>query len=863
MHVKIFLVLITALNFNWTHAQISTDATTNDAATQDVEMQKITVTGSYIKRAISKTAPTPVVRYDATRMEQTSSFSVADMLKESPVFNDVSDGEISMHGQTEADNLVLLNGLRLPKPAGGEAVNIDFIPAAAVENVEVLKDGASALYGSEALAGVVNISTKKDFTGSNIYVRHATPQIRAQQESDVVLSHGQSFGKARLLVVGQFKKKAPLEYKDTIYGLSSLAEAGSLESDPGNINDINDEYHRAADCPQSQIDAEGRCRTDRTRLSQFGPQGAQRDSYNLFLNAGYDVSAKSKLEFVGIYNQRKAVILDAPYPIQFKDETDSGGPDNSIPPATLNGWNLIESATGNPSPPFTDNGDLMYLAVEELGRSRSERVSNNYVAQTRYSSQIRTWDWEISAGYGNSVIRDKNVSGNANKQALRNLITTNQWNPFKPKGGKDVAAVASTALQTWFQHSSDIINTKLVFTGELFKIRGKPLLMAFGNEEQWQSFKFDNDPASLAGIPLSGTSSNQRGSRRVDSAFLELNHSPTDQFEVQLAGRFDNYTDVGSTLNPKVGLAYHFSPQFTSRLSYGTGFKAPDLLSVFKGTSVDYNNFRDEVICAQNGESDPNCDDGVYRVNSFGNKNLKPEQAEHYNAGIVISPNDNFTTTLDYWMVKGREGLSEIDLEEMTKAEQQFGASFLNDLGIQIQRDPVTRIIQNVLHPEKVNSGIFIIKGIDFSTEYRRQIHLWGLGATSLRLQMDHTHILGSGSQTFSFRPYERTVYLDWKNILAATFAKNNHLVRLAGRTFSGYDKDVSLAGVGKGTTPVFTEYDIHYQYFASWEGTLTLGIKNVFNRLPVRDYRGFIEPATTNSNYLGRLFYLSYSHDF
>lgn len=827
----------------------------------DKTMQKITVTGSYIKRAVSDSAPTPVVHFDGTKMEMMGSYTVANMLQESVIFNDVEDGEaISMHGQTEADNLVLLNGLRLPKTAGGNSVNIDFIPSSAVENVEVLKDGASALYGSEALAGVVNITTKKDFNGTNIYMRHSTPQILAKQESDVVLAHGRSYARSHFLIVGQFKKKTPLDYNQTIYGLSSLEESGSLESSPGNLNDINGDYHRSADCPQNQLDRQGRCRTDLTRYDQFRKIGSNREYYNLFLNAGYDISEKTKFDFVGIYTRQNSTSLRPPSTIQFVDETSYGGPDNSIPDTIANTWGTTNSATGAPSAPFTDNVDLHYLPAEELGRLKTKSTADNIVAQTRISTQWNSWDWELSSGYGNSLSNDKIVSGNADKQKLRDMITTGDFKPFNPKGTK--SNLSSAFLQTWFKQSSSIFNTKLVGTGELFKMGQRPLMAAVGNEEQWQSFRFENDPYSIAGIPLTGQATNQNGSRRVDSAFVEFSHNPIEKLELQLAGRFDNYTDVGSTVNPKLGMAYHFNPNLTTRLSFGTGFKAPDLLSVFKGSSTQSYNIRDEVICAQNGESDPNCDDGVYRVTEVGNKNLHPEMANHFNVGMVLSPRSDVTLTIDYWHVSGRDALSEITLDEMTKAEKIYGPSLLNDINIQIQRDPTTHVIQSVKVPAKVNAGNFLIQGLDLSIEHKKQINPFGLGGMSLKLQMDHSHIMSSGYQEFAFRPFQKVGYLDWKNVVSAIIGKNNHMVRVAARTYAGMDKDDTLAGIGKGSSPNFTEYDLHYQIFTKWDGNFSFGIKNIFNRRPIANFRGIVEPANTNTNYLGRSFYIAYSQD-
>lgn len=112
------------------------------------ELQTITVTGSYIRRTVKEGSPSPVTTINNSTMQETGNYTFSDTIKESAVGSTGNFGSsISFHGQSAANNLVLLNGMRLPKTAGGEYVDIDFIPSSAIEKVELLKDGASALYG--------------------------------------------------------------------------------------------------------------------------------------------------------------------------------------------------------------------------------------------------------------------------------------------------------------------------------------------------------------------------------------------------------------------------------------------------------------------------------------------------------------------------------------------------------------------------------------------------------------------------------------------------------------------------------------------------------------------------------------------
>lgn len=830
---------------------------------QDEVAKKIVVTGSYIRQAVSQKAPTPLSTYDQSRMLETGSFTVADALQESAVFNNVDSGAfLSMHGQTAADNLVLLNGLRLPKTAGGTGVNIDFLPASAIEKVEVLKDGASALYGSEALAGVVNIITKKDFDGANFFARHTYPQIGADQETTTGLSYGKSWSKTRVLGIFQFKKDEPVFYSDTDYGTTNVKlAAGSLYSNFANIQNGNTN-NRDPNCPPERRDSRGRCRFDSRALTQLN-SGDNRSYYTAYLGFGADFTEKTKLDLIAIYTRREWTAMGAPIIMDFRDQSNIiGGSDFSIPDGVANSWGAVTSNTGNPST-FTGNSTLQYSPLSELGRRISERDVDNFINQARLYGEVKSWDWEVSAGHGLTVFKDTTVNGNANKQTVYNLILSNSFNPLKPIGSKD--SLSSAAIETWFRHTSDTINTKALAAGPLFDLGGSPLSMAIGTEAQFQSFKFENDPFSLAGLPLTGQATNQNGRREVYSAFLELTHSPLKNLDLQLAGRFDEYSDVGSTVNPKLGVSYHATEKVTVRTSYGTGFKAPDLLSVYQGRSSGIESgIVDPVICAVD-ESDPNCSNTVTNVTSFGSRNLKAETAEHYNFGTVITPKKDLAFTIDYWVVNGDDGLSAVDADAILRA-QALGVD-LSPFGIVVTRDPSQgNVVTSITHPVRVNAGIFKIRGIDFGIQKQTQINPWNWGNINVRFTMEHSHVLSSGGTSFSFDPFTRQYNINYKNFMSVGFQKEKHFAKIIARTFASGDKNTNQdTGIGKGSVPTFTEYDLHYERFFANESSVSFGIKNIFDLKPLNDTAvpGAVFPGSTQSNFLGRTFYVGYSQDF
>lgn len=827
-----------------------------------VEAKKILVTGSYIRQTVSQTAPTPLSVYDQSRMLETGSFTVADALQESPVFNNVSSGAfLSMHGQSDADNLVLFNGLRLPKTAGGASVNIDFLPATMIERTEVLKDGASALYGSEALSGVVNIISKRDQDGANFIARYTSPQDQIDQETTVGMSYGKNWGKTHFLGALQFKKDDPVRYKDTEYGTKDVRLGGSLYSNLANLQSGNT-FYRDPNCPQDRLDARGRCRYDSRAQTILGT-GEDRQYYSAYMGLAHEVSDSVKFDALAIYTRRNWTYNSSPATIELRDETAIGGENLSIPAGVANGWGAVNSATGNPAV-IGANPNFLYAAWEELGERLYERKVDNYINQARAYGEVSGWDWEVSAGHGLTFFNDTLLNGNASKRGVYDILVNQGYNPLSTPGTKN-GAFASAALQTWYEHSSDIINSKAYAAGPLFQMGAEPLNMAIGVEGQWMSFKQENDPWSLEGIPLTGKTANQRGQREVYSTFVEFTHSPTKHWELQAAARFDEYSDVGNTVNPKLGASYHASEKVTFRASYGTGFKAPDLLAVNQGeASAITQGIRDPKIC----EVDPNdsdCANTVANVTSFGNKNLKPETASHYNVGTVLTPNKDLTFVVDYWRVDGEQGLTAPDANTILRADS-LGVD-LSSFGIIVVRDPLQGDkVTSITYPARVNAGVFKIRGIDFGIQKRAQVNAFGMRGLNVRFTMEHSHVLSAGSTQFSFDPFTKQYNLNWKNFASIGVQKDKNFTKVIARTYAGGDKNTTFnTGRGLGSTNTLTEYDLHYERFLGEDSSVSMGIKNIFDKKPVNDAStpGVNFAAFSQANYLGRTFYVGYSHDF
>ncbi len=828
-------------------------------------LQKIVVTGSYIRRDLDEGAPSPVTVIDSNSAQEAGSFSASGAFRDNAVINSVNASNsqngstnVSFHGQSSANNLVLLNGMRLPKPSGGDAVNIDFIPASAIERIEILKDGASALYGSEALAGVVNIITKKEYDGANISMRTSTPQSGLGVESNVVATYGKNFKRGNILATVQYRRNEPIMFRDTEYGITNLSRGGSLTSSPGNLQ-LGNKFYRAENCPADQVDKSGACRYDYYNTL---PLTNERDYGNVMLSGGYDLGKKLRMESMILYARQQTLARNTPKIINLDDFSKSGGADYSIDGNTANQF-FSSSVKGTPTFSPTDKLKLLYSADEELGTELKEQVTNNGTAQVKIGRQSDKLDWDVSVGYGASDFKEEVVQGNARMDVLHRKLQDGSWRPFNATGDK--GDLRDAKVNTWNSSFSDILNARLIASQQVLGQGPRALSAAYGLESQSQRYSFRADPLSLQNVPLTGLYSNQEGSRGVQSMFLELSQSPFNNLQLQAALRMDKYSDFGSTVNPKLGASYKITNQLAIRSSFGTGFKAPDLRSLYQGNVTSPQRFRDGVACAKYGNSDPNCNN-LFSTTTYGNSNLGAEMGKHWNMGLQFRPKKNWTFNIDHWRAVGTNSLESINLNRLTAAEATYGPSILKQLGVTIQRDP-NDTIQYVVIPVKNNSGRYNMNGLDLDLKFKSLIRTPGLGTMNFTFRTDHSHIFSSGSQPFFFQGYERQLDLNWRNVTSLTLAKGSHLTSLRARTYSARDKDdtrTSRTG-GGGSIPMYTEYDLHYEYYGAWDGVITLGLRNLFDYKVYNDLNrggpGFLLPAS--DTFMGRTIYAGYSHDF
>ncbi len=785
-------------------------------------VEKIEVTGSHIKR-IDVEGPSPVLTLDKDYLDRTGYNNVGDVLRDTTVASFGGGREASLSGgaSTGASTtslrgfgsdriLVLMDGKRLPTLGGSSTVDLALIPMAAVERIEILKDGASAIYGSDALGGVINIITKKNYDGATVELGYMTPESPGGSRTDVKASYGKTFAKGDVLGVFQYRSNEATQSRDYAFARPTpnwFSPSGS----PGTwVDSGGPNAGSAADpCPAGQNNG-GVCTFDYSPYAQITPSI---DQFSTLLAGNYNINEELKVFARGIYTNRNVKSQLAPAPDAFRDDTSTGGINTAISQGTATGWGLA---------PASDLSLVRYRLVEEAGPRISEVISNSYALQSGVNGYFyNSWEWEFSGTYGASATDNEGVSGYANKEILFNLANQSptEFNPFAAPGSKsDISSAKYKPLDTILSSMSTV---NLKASGEIADLPAGPLALAVGVSNAWQDYEQTSDAVSAAGKQWGGSvTSVGSGRRDFQSAYTEFSLPPFTGMELQLAGRFDNYSDFGSTVNPKVGFRYQPVQALLFRGSWGTGFRAPSLEDLYQAQTVAY----PFGVDPQTGF------EGQFETLTGGNRNLREEKTASINLGFVYQIMRDLSFVFDYWEATQDNVVSSGGTRDIFAAEQQFGVGYLQGLGLDIIRNATTGEVERMIAPN-VNLASKAVKGLDFKLAYTVKL----FGDFNLNAGVDYSLLLELLEEPFPGLGIENRVGFSgipyWRNNVSLGVGNRTYDVSVMVRTIGEQNASALSADPGSaGKTRDHTEFDLRMQYVAPWNGSFALLVKNVLN---------------------------------
>ncbi len=829
-------------------AQTSTKVLTpevDDSNGGGQRFEKVQVTGSHIKK-IDVEGVSPLDVIDSKEFVKSGSIEISQVLREDPAFEAVygNVGHVRFRGQHAGNVLILLNGLRMPKLNGGYYTPINSLPTAAIGSVELLKDGGSAVYGSDAMSGVMNFITKTNYDGNNILISTSAPETGIGLQRNIEGTFGKNFSRGNIMGVVQYENTDGFSEKDLgSFNLDDgLSQTKTSNLSVGNLN------VGPTDC------GEARCKTDRLVYDQSRPDN---QDLSALLTGLYEFDSFN-VSFLGLYNRKTTTQLDDPRRLNWTDESSRGGVNNAVDFASMQPSTYrdeIQNSGGVRNGFVNVRGDL----VEELGDYVRDTRVNSYNAQLLVSGFIgMDWDWKVTTGYSHVDSKETVVSGEVDQNKLRELFINGQFNALAAQGSK--SDISSAMINPIYRNTGGLLTNKVVLAGELYDLGslysgGGPISMAVGTEFQNEKFKFDNDVSLTDGTALGNTTRNFSGSRDVRSAFLEFSAYPVEQLELQLAGRIDSYSDVGETFNPKFALAYRPFKSMLVRGSVSTGFRAPGITDIYAGEEEKLDGVRDQVDCRLNG----NCGTNLKTITSYTTPETNPETALSYSLGTVVQPFKNTTISIDQWNFEGENTITALRSGDYTEIEAEQGVSGLESVGATIVRNP-DGSIQSMRFPRVVNLGERVLRGVDIALD------------STVKLGKGFDLMAGSGFSLIFERKQKRFDFEEledqpdtWKNRLYIGFSNDHHFFRTSMLTVG---KQLVGRGRFEETLPQYSEFDMSYGYTTSWGGRFNFSIKNLANTRPPAqndDYITFGNPTRNYSSFspLRRRLYVAYSQNF
>lgn len=755
-------------------------------AQQTDTVEEIVVVGSQIRGA-SITDSLAVTVLDAEQIEIMGAVSGDELMQMIPemgqnFFNEaenISGGVNSSRGDVGAFNLrnvgtgntlVLLNGRRLVNNAGYQTeevggsfipvntVNSQILPVWGIERVEILRDGASAIYGADAVAGVVNTVLKSDFEGFNLRARYTDFGELSRKDRLLTAEWGRDFNQGRTNIGvffnyyergrvsasederwadADFRRLVPEDspwFGNTRFRNNSANSlGGQFDVIPGvaassslrknGVVDSRGEFQvfppGSEQCTY-QLNGTACANPDstpiyRSNLNEYRDIASELERTSFFVNINheFDNGMQSFTELLA-YDSSSNLRRHASFPSQFDFTVAADNYYNPLGPCGSPN-RLPDSVVGSSLP-----CSGLPLLMDNYRFDELPRIVNVDNDTYRILQGLRwtagQWDMESAVSWSRATsfdLTNNRVSNTLMQEAL-NDPTPAAYNPFSmgvdsnlERALIDVYRKNETSLTTFDIKSSN---------ANIFELPAGAVGTVIGLEWRREAFVDDRDPRLdgtiratdrdgvtfpfMSDVVNSSPSSDSSGSRTVSSASAELQIPVLDTLDLQLAARYEDFSDVGSTTVGKVAFGWSPTTWGLVRGSWSQGYRVPNLVTVNEG-QVARQNTRTDWACVYAAErgGDPNedildCTNSTQRV-AEGSESLVPEESTNTSIGLVLTPSDELTFTLDYWTIEkeGTIGLfgeeNHMVLDLLRRIEAGLGSCTQN-FNTAVQREAVT-----------------------------------------------------------------------------------------------------------------------------------------------------------------------------
>jgi len=826
-------------------------------------MQRVEVTGSSIKRAQAEgSLPVQTVTHeDIQKLGVTSTEQLLSSLTANSMVGGTSTAQgvgASTYGESTASlrgigaskTLILVNGRRLANYAtDGTAVDINSIPLASVDHVEVLKDGASGVYGSDAIGGVINFILRNNFQGVELngYSSGTKDGGGATNKGSIIAGFGDfdadrynitlsaDFGKDGD-IYGSQRGYAQQSWNNNGLRNGSATASGALTSMDGNATSLGNPLTQA-NCATngSQWDANsGNCKFNSAPFVQLVPQVKRA---NVAANARFKLDENNEIFVEGFHSQQTTTTVSQPAPF-------SNGfmaPDTAFATAGVYpGIILSPTSPYYPAAYLAGKGVTGPVSVSYRSFDAGDRQHEDYAKQDHLvigmRGTIKGYDYDVAYVHNNSDVTESTENGYSSQLAMAKLLSNN--NAFNPYAATQTPALAAQIRATDYNGqmihnmlSNNSLQAKV--SGQLYTLPAGDLMFAVGGQLMTESLTQDPSAAYQSGdiSGYGGQALPLDASRSSQALFGELSVPILKSLSSDLAVRTDRFPTATST-NPKISFRYQPLSQLLVRASYGRGFREASLPELnnpqtFATTST----FVDPV----KGTS------GQYNQLTGGNTELKPEKSEQSSLGFVIDPMPGMSIALDYWKINVSNLVTTLDPEFIVDQAASGNPAYT---GL-VQRDAGGNISQ--VTSTNINAGGLKTAGIDLDARWKIAKTDYGTFSTRLNgtytTQYDLTLPDGTVQQSVS-RSVDANgsalnavasggIIFHWRDQWNLDWKYGNWNTELTNNFQSGY-YDANRYDTGATVhVGAFSTWDTQVAYSGIKNLTLRVGVKNLFNRTP------------------------------
>ena len=901
---------------------------TLSVAQENESIEEVVVIGSRIPR-LKQEGPAPIVTLDATQIAAEGLTNVPDLLKaltqnsgatqsqQSFSGADFTPGaeQVDLRGLGANHTLVLMNGRRIadfPLPLEGLSnfTDISNIPVGMIEKVEVLSGSSSAIYGSDAIAGVVNFVLKKHVEGVDVSYRYGTPTATGGGDSHrLSLSSGVSADRFNAVFGLELLDQRPLWAFDRRIQDSTadnpttdapIARRDFLRIEP------NDEVYidpGQATCDSLSYLNKGTM-TWGTRPG-WGPFDVDLDDWG----DGHYCGSEKSIGYGTILNSRRGATGFASLDYELSDSTTLFmdalvGISKVETFKDVQSWNYMD-ANGNEEGTFFNDqvGDLdnwyRQFTPEETGGLERGTVRSRQTTLTltpgvkgalgdkwTYEAYLNHSQYELSVSWPQIIAAAANKLFLGEQTGEVDGLASFDADPARLYTPLTRAEYDSIATRTIYHPKSRNDYASFTLTsGELFGLPAGPVGFAANVEAGSQSYELNPDPLALGYYYFSWKDQDGHGSRNHWSGSAEFRVPVTHQLELSTAARYDNYHFAGHDSDQftyNAGLEFRPIDTLLVRGYYGTGFRAPDLHYVFAGSGQVESSGNDYYLC-RTEEPDEDLGDcsfadlDIIAVRS-GNRELESETSTSWGAGLVWSPNENFMVSLDYFDVELEDQVQNLRVDNILKAEADcrlgettsgtaidINSPTCVDALARVTRFPVGSAsegeVQNV-RVNPINIANESTDGIDFGLRYKQPI-----GESSLTFNASYTKVFNHESQQYvgdpvidQFRPDSKFVIPRSKASASVTFDIGAFSATLHAQRL---DRLPNWAEDDTIPASILMNASVEYQFAETLSTRLT--VDNLADKKPVKDptYASYPYYDISWFDSVGRTVYLTINYSF